>query len=54
VQPITSRISDTAGLKYEKVQGVEGVVQLDAFDKEHAVVLLKKGDTYNLDTIALP
>jgi hypothetical protein len=55
VQPITTRISETAGLKYETIKGVEGVVQLDAFDKEHALVLMKTKDgVYNLDTIALP
>jgi hypothetical protein len=55
VEPINARVPTTAGLKYETIKGVEGVVQLDAFDKEHALVLVKtKGGTYNLDTIELP
>jgi len=54
VQPITTRIPETAGLKYETVKGIEGVVQLDAFDKDHALVLLKTKGGYNLDTIELP
>jgi len=55
VTPITTQIKDTAGLKYETIKGVEGVVQLDAFDKEYALVLLKtKGGSYNLETIELP
>jgi len=55
--PIKTRIpeSETAGLKYETIKGVEGVVQLDAFDKEHALVLIKtKSGSYNLQTIELP
>jgi hypothetical protein len=54
-EPITSKVAGTAGLKYETIKGAEGVVQLDAFDKEHALVLMKtKGGAYNLDTIDLP
>jgi hypothetical protein len=53
--PITTKVPETAGLKYETIKGVEGVVQLDAFDKEHALVLIKtKGGSYNLETIDLP
>jgi len=54
VEPINSRVPDKAGLKYETIKGVEGVVQLDAFDKEHALVLIKTASGYNLDTIDLP
>src|SRR5207253_2312847 len=52
--PITTRIPETAGLKYETIKGVEGVVQLDAFDKEHALVLQKTKNGYDLNTIELP
>jgi len=53
--PITTPVKDTAGLKYEKIEGVKGVVQLDAFDKEHALVLIKtEGGAYDLRTIELP
>jgi len=51
---ITSRISDTAGLKYDTIKGVTGVQKLDALGKEHAVVLLQSGGKMTLDTIALP
>jgi hypothetical protein len=54
VQPINAKVADKAGLTYETIKGAEGVMQLDAFDKEYALVLIKKGDSYNLETIALP
>jgi hypothetical protein len=55
VEAITKRVPDKAGLKYETIQGVKGVEQMDRFDKDHALVLLKTGSgSYNLDTIELP
>src|SRR5262249_21284044 len=45
----------TAGLTYDKIAGMEGVQKLNAFDKDHAVVLLQeKGGKLNLETIELP
>jgi len=54
IEGITSQIKGTAGLKYETIKDVKGVMKLDAFDKDHAVVLLTKGKTLNLETIELP
>ena len=55
VEAITKRVADKAGLKYETIQGVKGVEQMDRFDRDHALVLLKTGTgSYNLDTIELP
>jgi hypothetical protein len=54
VEPINAKVADKAGLTYETIKGAEGIMQLDAFDKEHALVLIKKGESYNLETIALP
>jgi len=51
---ITERISGTAGLKYDTIKGMEGVYKLDAFDKDHAVVLVQSGGKYSLKTIELP
>jgi len=51
---ITERVKDKAGLKYETIAGKEGVQKLDAFGKEHAVILVKKGDTLHLETMELP
>jgi len=54
VKGITSRINGTAGLKYETIKGMSGVQKLDAFDSEHAVVLLGTKGKLTLETIALP
>jgi hypothetical protein len=54
VEAITKPVRDKAGLKYETL-ALKGVERLDAFDKDHALVLLKSGGgSYTLDTIALP
>jgi hypothetical protein len=44
----------TAGLKYETISDLKGVVQLDRLDKDHALVLVETPSGMNLDTIALP
>jgi hypothetical protein len=51
---ITERVKDKAGLKYETIEGKEGVQKLDAFGKEHALILVKSGDAINLETMELP
>jgi hypothetical protein len=53
IEGITSRIKDTAGLKYETIKDLSGVQKLDAFDKDHAVILVRTGGL-NLQTIPLP
>ncbi len=56
--PITTpvKIDTTAGLTYETIASLKGVEQLDVFDKDHAVVLIRpKADgPATLDTIELP
>lgn len=45
----------TAGLKYETIDSLKGVEQLDKLDKEHALVLIRTGSgELNLETVALP
>jgi hypothetical protein len=44
----------TAGLKYKTIKGMSGVQKLDAFDKDHAIVLVRADGKLNLETIALP
>lgn len=45
----------TAGLKYETIDSLKGVMQLDKLDKEHALVLIQTKDgEWNLETIPLP
>jgi hypothetical protein len=51
---ITTPISDTAGLAFEKVDW-SGVDQLDRFDARYAAVVRKTSATaWNLETLALP
>jgi hypothetical protein len=54
IDGITARVADKAGLPYESVSGMKGVVQLSKLDADHAVILTKAGTTYSLDTIELP
>jgi len=51
---ITERIKGTAGAKYDKISDVTGVQKLDAFGKEHALILVKSGEKVDLKTIELP
>jgi hypothetical protein len=51
---ITSQIRDKAGLKYETIAALKGVEQLDRFDKDHAVVLMRTPAGLTLETIELP
>jgi len=54
VKGIEEKVRGIAGLKAEKVKGYDSVVQLDLFDKEHALVLVKSGNKLNVETIELP
>jgi hypothetical protein len=55
VESIQTRIRDKAGLKAERITNLEGTVQLDIFDKDHALVLRKTADKkLNLDTVEMP
>ncbi len=52
---ITSRISETAGLKYETIKELTGVVQLDKLDDTHGLVLIDTKKTgLDLKSIDLP
>ena len=52
---IADRVTDTAGLPYQKVTEMQGVVQLDALDKTHALVLIQKpSGSLDLETVPLP
>jgi hypothetical protein len=54
IPAITERVKDKAGLKYQTIDGKEGVQKLDAFGKEHAIILVKNGDAIHLETMELP
>ena len=54
---ITERIGKggTAGQAYETIDELQGVVQLDRLNRDHALVLMQSdGDKLNLRTVALP
>jgi hypothetical protein len=54
IEEITKRVDGTAGLKYDTVKELEGVVQLDKLNAEKAVIL-KKGDSgLTLEAVPLP
>ena len=44
VEAITQGVRETAGLKYETIKSLQGTEHLDAFDKDHALVLLRTPD----------
>ena len=53
-ESITSKVADTKGLKFEKIDWA-GVNQLDQLDNRHAVVVRTgTGSALNLETLALP
>jgi len=52
--PITNRVPDKAGVPYETVASLTGVLQLDQFDSQRAVVLTGTGSKLDLRTVALP
>jgi hypothetical protein len=41
----------TAGIKYEKIEELKDVVQMDKLNDDNAIILLKNGD---LKTVPLP
>ncbi|HEY8506017.1 MAG TPA: hypothetical protein VIL46_15635, partial [Gemmataceae bacterium] len=55
IEPITERVREQAGLKYETVADLKGVRQLDKLDEARAVVLIDAGGgKMNLQTVPLP
>ena len=54
VEAITKPVEDTAGLKYETLAGVDGVVQLDRLNYDNALLLVQTEAGLNLKTMALP
>lgn len=54
-QSITAPIHDKAGMPYETIAELKGVMQLDQLDKEHAVVLARSNSgSLNLESVVLP
>jgi len=53
-EAISTRIPGTAGVKYDTVEALKGVTQLDKLDAGHAVLVVANGDGFDLKTIELP
>jgi len=51
---LTERVAGTAGVPYETVKDLKGVMQLAKLDKEHALILVDKAGSLDLETIELP
>lgn len=51
-QPV--RGGGTAGIKYETIEELKDVVQLDKFDAEHVTLLVKTAAGFDLRTVPLP
>lgn len=55
VKGINAKITGKAGLPYETIANVKGIVQLDRLDKDHALVLVKADSgAMSLESIELP
>ena len=54
-QGITSRIADKAGLPYDTIKDLAGVMQMDRLNPDSAVVLIRGAEgSLNLQTVPLP
>jgi hypothetical protein len=53
-EPITERVRDKAGLEYETIDDMSGVVQLDRLNEDSAVVVVEADGGQNLSTMASP
>lgn len=54
-EAITKGVRGTAGLKYDTIQSLQGTEHLDAFDKDHALVLIRTPEKkLNLQTVEMP
>jgi hypothetical protein len=52
--PITSRIGGTAGVPFETIATMTGVVQMDLLDAQRSIVITRTDGTLNLQAVPLP
>jgi hypothetical protein len=52
--PITSRIGGTAGVPFETIATMAGVVQMDLLDAQRSIVIARADGALNLQSVALP
>jgi hypothetical protein len=53
-KPITQSVADKAGVPYETITSMTGVVQMDQLDGQRAVILQRTASGLDLHTVALP
>jgi hypothetical protein len=53
-KPITQSVADKAGVPYEIITSMTGVVQMDQLDGQRAVILQRTPSGIDLHTVALP
>ena len=51
---ITARVGGTAGIAYETIQSLTGVLQMDLLDAQRTVVIARDGTSLKLAAVALP
>ena len=52
--PITARVGGTAGVPYETIATMTGILQMDLLDGQRTAVIAREGSTVNLKAVALP
>jgi hypothetical protein len=52
--PITEPVEGTAGVKYETIASMQGIMQLDLLDATHSIVLARSPAGLNLQSVVLP
>jgi len=55
-KPLTEAVNGggTAGIKYEPIKELTGVVQLDKLNEDNAVIITENGKSFDLKTVPLP
>jgi hypothetical protein len=53
-QSLTTRIGGTAGVPYETIAAMQGVVQLDLLNAEQSVVVIRATGGLDLRAVVLP
>ena len=52
--PITARVGGTAGVPYETIATMTGVLQMDLLDGQRTIVIARDGTGLNLQAVSLP
>ena len=52
--PITARVGGTAGVPFETIANMTGVLQMDLLDAQRSVVIARQGSALSLQAVVLP